>query len=265
MSSSEPWCTAGVSRKYVLAQRGREDDYCEGMEEQAVQRKCLECGFLSLRFDPWGSGPQYAEVAVERRVRGALFHVADPQHERYAQPCCLRGAIQFVDELAPSGWSPSKPHIKAEEPLLRILNNERTCSKWSKYVPGMDPGRMLEGLMFEALEEKLENNRQKWELMMAEDYRKWVDHREQIASALEEDRRKRDNRFNWFIAFLTLVGVLAMTPDAAIVRFGGWIYGLVWPPATTSQPSPAPDASSLPSASRPSAPSQPQPQTHPQS
>jgi len=236
----------------------------------------VDCGFLALRHTPFSTGPHITEVEQERRGDGSLFHIVAEKGKYGAEPICLRRQVSFRKLLEPRGvkirlgalveGNEERERIQEERRVaLTVLNEERVCAKWSEYVPGTDPGLMLEMAMFEALEERLEDNRRAWERTMEADRRKWEERRDADATKVENDRRKRDSRFNWFIAFLTLVGVLAMTPDALIARFGQWVWSKAWGLDPTSTNAPATDASPSASSPQPAPISQPQPQSLPQS
>ena len=120
------------------------------MDSQQEHRACGSCGFLSLRslsVAAQTSPREFFEVDV--LLRGT------PKRAMYIRPNepselqCYRGSSAFpVITLSYEGLRAAHD----DQPILKLLDTPRDCSKWFQYVPGFSPKERLVELRFQNLE-----------------------------------------------------------------------------------------------------------------
>jgi hypothetical protein len=196
--------------------------------------RCVDCGFLAYRCKLGGQG-RFREhsgyVEVEQAVRN------DPHAEeqivpgesnawKRGEPCCTRAVADLPHEIATLvSVKGMQPNAAARE----AFNRERNCTRWTKYVAGLDPRQHI----LEANARQLEEDRRAFSREM---------------SKLEERQAKRVHEQNWYLAKLaigvtlaiglvqSLLAVASLVPDSPGCRWLSRVDG--WPSRICSKPSP---------------------------
>lgn len=175
--------------------------------------KCADCGFLA-KYCPGNQipTPNYFEMDTLARETGKAFQ--HPAHSAGglapSYPVCFRRVAEFEDTFkgfkVESQQDPNK--------LFELLQQERSCSLWWEYSPGLDPKEHLQDLRMN----QLELDRQKFQKQMADD---------QTALMLKLDTdQKRINEKNRLFQWILLgVAVLEIIVSALQVLYPA---GLPW-------------------------------------
>lgn len=134
-----------------------------GMETQV--KCCATCGYFSVRRGGANAGPALVAHEVTPRVRsdGQLFVYEDGEGTYF--PSCTRGVANLSAEL-------SKHTSQARNPAkaLEWMNAAHPdCHEWVHYRPGMSPESHLQ----EALRERAEADRRRYELQLEKGRRRF--------------------------------------------------------------------------------------------
>src|SRR6476661_7223845 len=132
--------------------------------------KCSECGFLS-KYCPGIHipTPNFFEMDIHARTTGKAFQhtVTQLSGPRESYPVCFRQVPEFENtfDVFKNPGGQQDPRV-----LLPLLQQERSCSLWCEYVPGLDPKEHFAFMKFQELELK----RQQFEQRIADDHKALV-------------------------------------------------------------------------------------------
>jgi len=196
--------------------------------------KCVDCGFLAYRAKRIGQD-RFREhsgyVEVEQAVRDDPYAQeqivpGDSNSWKPGEPCCTRAVADLSGEIA---TLVSTKGMQANDAARTCFNRERSCERWTKYVPGLDPQQHI----LEASARELEKDRQAFYRDMAE---------------LEDRHAKRVDKQNWYLAKLAILVALiigavqillaaaSLAPDSPGCRWLSSFDG--WPAQICQKPNP---------------------------
>jgi len=106
--------------------------------------KCVDCGFLAYRAKRIGQD-RFREhsgyVEVEQAVRDDPYAQeqivsGDSNAWKPGEPFCTRAVADLSGEIA---TLVSTKGMQPNDAARTCFNRERSCGRWTKYVPGLDP------------------------------------------------------------------------------------------------------------------------------